>query len=432
MAPWYVKHSNGFEEYFHPFFDLKSLYSPDRTATVFFSSERQKTTPLKPQYLEDYCAFCIGNIDQATPEKFRISRACDGSLKRKELCRLDRCQNETVLFRRQANLFEILSFDYWKKSYQIDSSPQELSQIQKDLSNPLHRDFLKKIIQLKNSRLNKTIDLSNEELLIEECKPLYSGFHELLTSGSHFSSEHIDGRLFSSASMSVDEHRISYLMLSETMQDMIARNKYIKFISIFQNWMYAAGASFSHWHKQILAIDFWGRPLDREKELFQNNPRIYEEFAIHTALEHDLTIAENEHAVAYLEVGAKSGFITICSKSSHLRPFEHSEAEISAMSDLAHAIATCIGDVTPYNEEWYYTPLDAEEFVTPWRIVFNIRSTVSAGFENITQKIICADSASNLARKLRGLLSQKISLGFVAKNISLHPKEIVLSYHKNK
>ncbi|MGL4388373.1 MAG: DUF4921 family protein [Brevinema sp.] len=432
MDLWVQKHSSGFEEYYHPFFDLKSLYIPERTAAVFFPFEKNKSQTLKPQYLEDTCAFCMGRIKEATPEKNRTSRTKENTLKSRALCRLEVYPEEHILFRRQANLFEIVSFEYWQHTYKIDSSPRELELIEQDLSDPALKKFLINLLKIKHNRLNKNIDYSKKEHIIKECKPFYSGYHELLTSGSHFSHSHDDGHLFSSSSMSYEDHRISYHMITDAMTDMITRNKYIRFITIFQNWMLAAGASFNHWHKQILALDFCGQPLKREQELFQSNSRIYEEFAVNTALTHDLIIAENKHAVAYIEVGSKSGFITICSKSHHLRPFEHSEEEINAMSDLSHAMVSCIGDSTPYNEEWYYTPINNNHFITPWRILFNLRSSVNAGFENITQYTICSISAQDLAQKMRDLLIEKISTGSVADNITIRPKNISLSYYKNK
>ncbi|MGL4563247.1 MAG: DUF4921 family protein [Brevinema sp.] len=423
----------GMESFYHPFFDLKSLYSPDRKKNIFFSFQPiNATINPKAQYSEDFCAFCMGRIKESTPEKIRISQIKDNTLKTDRLCRLEVYPEENVLFRRQGNLFEILPFNYWYTLYNIDSTEHELDQIKKDLSDPILKSYLLGLLATKNKKMGKDPDLSSDDLMINELKPMYSGYHELITSGSHFCQKHADGRVHSTSSMDHKDHRISYHMICDTLVDMLERNKYIQYITVFQNWMHPAGASFDHWHKQILALDFWGDPLERECGYFTSNPNIYEEFAIGTAIKYDLFIAENNHAVAYVEVGSKTGTITICSKSSHLRPFEHTKEEIDSMSDLSHAIISCIGDLTPYNEEWYYTPFNNNNFVTPWRVMINLRSDVSAGFENITQKLICSISPRDLAQQIRNQLQEKITQGLISKNITIHPKNVLLSYGKNK
>lgn len=430
---WYQKSMAGMEEFYHPFFDLKTLYSPDRKTNVFIPFiPSQQVALAQSQQEEKFCAFCAGNILLATPDKNRISRSKTHELRYHKYPGIENFSDEIILFRHQANLFETLNFEYWHQKFGIDSTESELEQIYQDLKNPSIKEYLTNLMLIKNKRLNKKNQYDSQEQFINDIKSFYSGFHDLITSGFHYCPNLKDGRLFSSRSLNFEDHRISYHLMIKIMLDMIKKNKYISFIAIFQNWMHPAGASFDHWHKQILALDFWGLPLEREAQMFSKNKNIYKEFAIDTATQEDLFIAENKHAIAYVEIGAKTGMITICSKSKQLRPFEHAEEEINSMSDLSHAIISCLEEMTPYNEEWFYTPLNNNNFMTPWRIIINLRSTVMAGLENITQIGINPISPKELAETMRIKLLSNIKNGSIEPNISIHPKKCNLLYNEKK
>jgi len=433
MSIWYSKSEANIENYYHPFFDINTFYSPDRRTRIFTAPSIVKPiTVVDNQNKEMYCSFCLGRIKEATPEKSRTVRE-SGLVRTYCYPHINTIHNNNVLFRRQGNLFEILSFKFWQEKYGIKATEKELNELHKAFSLPQEQEIIEDLLRIKLMRMQQDSELLNITQKLEAAQAFYSGYHELLTSGYHFLPKATNtSELFSSGSMSWQDHRVSYEILQDIIQDMISRNPFIQFISIFQNWLSSAGASFEHWHKQILALDFWGKPLEREAISTSNDIDLYKRFALGVAQEINLFIAENDHALAYIEVGAKTGYITICSKSQNLRPHEHTKEECHAMSDLVHAMIHCLGNFTPYNEEWLYTPFNSTSFRTPWRIMINIRSTSQAGLENMTQTCVNPISPIELAHAMRIRLEEKIDN--LAPGIKIHPYypniDTVLTYYQ--
>lgn len=403
MNQWIIKGKAGIENYFHPLFNNHTFYIPERRSRIFIENDdvASSITCSSNQHEEQFCAFCLGLLNQATPEKLRAIRYKE-QIKFIPYPGLDNNPKHEVLFRRQGNLFEILSYNYWKECYGIKLSEADQERLDNDFNSPKRYEYLEDLLRIKSFKMG----IDSELLSIVEkknfCESFYGGFHELLTAGSHYlpyAKKSSD--LFHSGYIPYQDHRISYHMLCSIIQDMHQKNPYIKFVAVFQNWLSNAGASFEHWHKQILGLDYWGLPLEREATFTKQNPNFYKDFINDSSIKHDLIIAENEHAIAYIEIGAKTGQISICSKSKNLRPYEHSAKEINSMSDLSHAILQSFSSLTPYNEEWYYTPIDSTEFRTPWRIIINIRTNTVAGLEHISQIAINPISAKELAYTIR-------------------------------
>ena len=390
---------NGAEVSQHPFLDTHAFYGISRRSPAFIAPSLASVEAQTP---ECYCAFCTGRLVDATPEKSRTLFR-EGNTTRVAYPHLE--THKDTLFRRQGNLFEIITFEFWKSRYGIDSHTSELLALEEHLETPHLKSYLLDLLQLKFARMLRS-DALDENHLVENLKPFFSGFHELLTSGRHFKpNPQTQSDLFTSGTMSWQEHRVSYEDIILIHDAMLIKNPHIKYISTFQNWLALAGASFEHWHKQIAATDFWGKPLLRERDLFTKESDIYTQFAVHTAVDNNLIIAENEHALCCLEVGGKTGLISIISKSSNLQPHRHRLEEIHGMSDMVHAVCKSIGPSTPYNEEWFYTPFDAEDFRTPWRVLINLRSGTEAGFENINQYLVSTVSQIELADTLRNRIA---------------------------
>lgn len=416
----------------HPLLNTESFYSPDRRSRIFTADDLTPIQKTPPDYKESYCAFCLGRMFEATPEKNRTVRV-HNKIKTIEYPPLNDPHKE-VLFRRQGNLFEILSFPYWRHKYGLDSPPSDIERINDYFNTPNLREYIEDLLRIKLFRMKIDSDLLSLERKKDAVKPFFSGFHELLTSGRHFLPGAVNkSGLFASSTMSWQDHRVSYHQLCNIHIHMRKTNPYISFIATFQNWHLQAGASFEHWHKQILGLDFWGRPLENEAYLFKTEPYIYRDFALGTAIAHNLFIAENEHAIAYIEVGGKVGLITICSKSKNLFPSDHLPEEIDAMSDLVHAVYSTLGVSTPCNEEWFYTPFNSNGFKTPWRIILNLRSAVLAGFENISQILVNPISQIELAYALRIKMAESMTNGHLAPGIHIAPMyknpENILAYH---
>ncbi len=381
----------------NPFTDTESIYNTQRRAKLFII--KKDLTPITPAPLpkdECYCDFCMGNIDQSTPSK-RTASWENGVIVYHEYPDMEDSLDRDVLFRVQGNLFEIIGLDYWREKYGINLTESE-QKIAIELYRK-HKAYIKHLLSIKKEKLGSVQTKEDSDAFI-------GGFHELLTSGRHYlKGADSKDKIFHSGAISAEEHRTAYNMVIQRIKAMKERNPYIKFVCVFQNWLHGAGASFEHWHKQILGIDFWGRNLERERGLYQKNKSAYMDFV--NERKDELFLYENKFAVSYIEQGAKSCRIVICSKSKHLRPHEHSAEEINAVSDMVHEILGVIPNSTPYNEEWYYTPFDAEDFKTPWRVAITIRSGVSAGFENITGILINPLSLKECAELFRHLLKKE-------------------------
>ncbi len=393
MIPWISKEKSGVENYYNPFLDVRSMFTPDRRTKIFTPHTSLPNTRKLPKD-EFYCDFCIGKIDQATPEK-RISFYQDNVVQYTDYPTFTQAQSKDIIFRRQGNLFEIINYDYWQQKHSIQTPQSDINRIEEMFQDEQTKSYLQNLLSLKYAKSSISLDQVSIQQQKKDCEAFYSGFHELLTSGRHYD----DHQLFHSGS--IQDHRVSMTMLIDIIQDMTTKNPHISFVAVFQNWLSKAGASFEHWHKQILGLDFWGRVLEREFDLYKDNPNVYKDFAFEVANQEDLFIAENEHAIAYVETGGKAGRIVICSKSKNLRPNEHTPEEIQSMSDLTYAIRNVLTVDTPYNEEWFYTPFNQDKFQTPWRIVIDIRTGVCAGFENITQVLINPLSIKEVAKMFR-------------------------------
>ena len=161
-------------------------------------------------------------------------------------------------------------------------------------------------------------------------------------------------------------------------------NRYARYVSVFQNWLKAAGASFDHLHKQLVAIDERGVSIERELELVRKNPNIYNEMGANLAIHYNLVVAENDYSIAWSDIGHRFPTIGVYSKSMKVHPYDLNASELKGFSDILHAVHNAITSQTASNEEWYYTPRDCID-VMPWHILIKLRVNTPAGFEGGTK-----------------------------------------------
>jgi len=133
-----------------------------------------------------------------------------------------------------------------------------------------------------------------------------------------------------------------------------------------------------------VALDEWGVALERERDLLRKNPNIYNEMAANMALYYNLVVAENEHAIAFSDIGHRYPTIAIFYKGEKPFPKDLDENELKGFSDIVHAIHAALTNQTAANEEWYYTPKDSVDTV-PWHILIKMRINTPAGFEGGTK-----------------------------------------------
>ncbi|PIE82763.1 MAG: DUF4921 domain-containing protein [Candidatus Contendobacter odensis] len=347
----------------------------------------QTPTAINPAKHDAHCAFCAKRYLETPPEKARLIKVNNEFITLRYLM-VDQLSETTAEFRRIPNLFEIISFDYWQKNFNYKLSETAESHKKNYLASPAGRRHAFQVIaqRLKASGLD---EVAQERLPMDEqlqiADAFFGGGHELIIPRRHFidGATH-DNQLASSGTLTPEEHYQYMRFTIDAARDLYISNRYIRYVTVFQNWLKPAGASFDHLHKQLVAIDERGAQNDLELQQVRANPNIYNEAAINFAAYRNLVIAENDHAIAHAGFGHRYPTLAIFSKSARSQPWNHSPEELRCMSDLVHACHAATGPDIPCNEEWYYKPPDVD-VPMPWRILIKWRVSTPAGFEGGTK-----------------------------------------------
>ncbi|MFW5799428.1 MAG: DUF4921 family protein, partial [Spirochaetota bacterium] len=244
---------------------------------------------------------------------------------------------------------------------------------------------IKAVLKAKYRNTDIDIDKLDKDEIIKLSNPFFGGSHELIIPGRHYKEgAKYSDELASSGELSIQEHNEYFKFTVEAITNILYNNRFVRYVSVFQNWLEPAGASFKHLHKQLVGLDEWGISIENEIIELRRNKNLYNEFGTNFALYHDFIFAENDYAVAFADYGHRYPTVAIYSKSINSRPYEHTKEEIQGMSDLVHSIHKAMGSEIACNEEWYYTPVDAIEFM-PWHILIKWRTITPAGFEGGTK-----------------------------------------------
>jgi galactose-1-phosphate uridylyltransferase len=347
----------------------------------------REAKPLEVHSPEDYCAFCEARYFETAPEKARMVRHADGRWERFTMLPPDRYLETTAEFRRIGNLFEIVTLDYWRKNYAYKLPQAQQRWKEEYIANPIGMKHVNDIITYKLKREGRTdeqIEATpfNERLAMADA--MFGGTHEMIIARHHYKpNAALDTDLFSSGEMSLEEHYHYFKLTIDAMLDMTTSNKYVRYVSVFQNWLRPAGASFDHLHKQLVALDDWGASILKQTRMIREDPNVYNYFGANFAAQKNLVFAENDFAIAFAGIGHRFPTIEIYSKAQSGRPHEHTDEEIRGVSNLVHAIHAAMGSGISCNEEWYYTPFDAV-YNMPWHVLIKWRVIVPAGFEGGT------------------------------------------------
>ncbi|MCK9409848.1 MAG: DUF4921 family protein [Bacteroidetes bacterium] len=385
-ASYYNVMPDGTVKQINPFTGTEVWAVPGRGNKPLTNTQQIVSNPIQHKEHEDYCSFCRTRYFDVPPEKARLVKVND---RYETLYRLPPDQyNATVAeFRRTGNLFEIVTIDYWKKNYGYKLNAELSAWRDAYIGHPHGDMHINNIIHYKLIQSGKTHDEIMKKEAFDKLRMLeafFGGCHELIIAKSHFTDRaENDTQLRSSGELSVEEHFQYFKFAIEAMKNMLGYNRYIRYISIFQNWLKAAGASFDHLHKQICGLDEWGASISSQLQLVQQEPNVFNELGINLAAQYNLVFAENDTAVASIGIGHRYPTIKIYSKSYFARPYEQSDEEIRGMSNLVHACHAALGSQLSCNEEWYYTPIDAI-YKMPWHILLRLRVNVPAGFEGGT------------------------------------------------
>ncbi|RRD44370.1 DUF4921 family protein [Buchananella hordeovulneris] len=341
-----------------------------------------QAAPLGPDAHTMTCAFCPGRLAETPPEKARITAG--------ELLHHPsptQALDPGADFRRIPNLFEIVSFDYWRRNYDYDLSPAAAHRLAEWAADPLGR---RRIADLTRARTRASHTDAEWEALSEAerldfARGFFGGCHDVIVARRHFvDGAETDSELASAGCLTPAEHADYITLTIDALRDIYATNRYVRYVQVFQNWLAPAGASFDHLHKQLVGIDERGASAEEEIRRVSAEPNMYNDWAINYAHRRNLVVAANEHAVAFAGFGHRFPSLEVYSRARATFPWEHSPAQRRGMSDLLHALHAAAGAHLPCNEEWHHQPPDA---ITPmpWRIVIKWRVSTLAGFEGGTK-----------------------------------------------
>ena len=346
--------------------------------------------PVEIHSPEDHCSFCASRYFETPPEKARLVRQGD-RWERQDTLSAERYFESTAEFRRTGNMFEIVTLDYWRKNYGYKMTGARQRWKEEYLSTPGGMKHILDIVRYKLLQEGKGEEyvgkLSQaEKLAVAEA--FFGGAHEMVIAKRHFrDGAATDADLFSSGDLTETEHFWYFRLTIDAIQDIILANRYVRYISVFQNWLRPAGASFDHLHKQLVSLDEWGASIQNQIGMVREDPNVFNQLGVNFAAHHNLVFAENDHAIAYAGIGHRYPTIEIYSRSAAGRPQEHSDDEVRGISNLVHAIHAAMGNQISCNEEWYYTPFDAV-YKMPWHVLIKWRVNVPAGFEGGTSIFI--------------------------------------------
>ena len=279
--------------------------------------------PLAADAHTNTCAFCSDNKLATPPEK---SRMVSGTIMRGLLP--DELDATTADFRRVPNLFEIVSYEYWRANYGFVMSPQAAAHKEKYLGDSEGRQHVLDTVRTKLKAAGKDVDLPESELLAQ-AEGFFAGGHDVIIGRRHYvdGATH-DNQLASSGTLSPEEHEDFIRFTIDSLQDLYTKNRYVPYVAVFQNWLKPAGASFDHLHKQLVSIDERSVQSEFEIARLRANPNMFNEWAVDYAGYQNLVIAENDHAVCFAGFGHRYPTLEVYSKSAASEPWLHTPEEI--------------------------------------------------------------------------------------------------------
>lgn len=332
-----------------------------------------------------HCSFCQLRYLDSPPERTRLVGPDFVAIERVPAGQLDATVAE---FRRVANLFPILPVAYWQANHGYRPDPRAKRWRRDYRADPAGRRHLLGLGRRLFSAAgwdHEQIELAGEDAQLAVCDTFFSSSHELVIARRHYADGAQSTAELAGSGAHTPEQHAAYLSLSvETARDLYSVIPQARYVTIFQNWLRPAGASFEHLHKQIAAIDQIPVQMQRELDRVNRDPDLYRRQGVDYASSKALVVASNDHAVAFAGYGHRYPSFEVHSLSAAGRPWQLSSEELRGMSDLIHAMHLASGVQTPCNEEWHYRP-PGIEVAMPVRVVIKRRTATLAGFEGATK-----------------------------------------------
>ena len=383
---FYTVMPDGTVKQINPFTGTEVWAVAGRKSRPITTEQPSSARTLEHHHPEDYCSFCPTRYFEVPPEKARIVRK-ENRWERLEMLPPDRYNDSVAEFRRVGNMFEIVTLDYWRKNYAYRIPASRLKWKEDYLANQAGLRHVTDIVNFKLRQEGKR-EAELERIPLADrlsiADAFFGGCHEQIIARRHYrEGAQMDNHLYSSGEMTPEEHFQYFRLTIDAMHDLARMNRYVRYVSVYQNWLRQAGASFDHLHKQLVSLDEWGSSIAGQIRMLRDDPNVFNELAANFAAHHNLVFAENDHAIALAGIGHRFPTIEVYSRARAGRPFEHTDEEILGVSDLVHAIHAAMGSQISCNEEWYYTPIDAV-YTMPWHVLVKWRINVPAGFEGGT------------------------------------------------
>lgn len=361
------------------------------------------------------------------PEKARLIIDANGDARINRGTVASKLEDTEPLFRRVANLYEILTYDYWALNYGYRMNPAAAKHMTDYLAEEQGRDHVEQILRTKLASAG-TAKAEIDELFTEERRyqtlnemgaALFAGGHDVIIARDHFvPGATATDQLASSGELSWQDHRLFIEFTVDGMDQLYRANRYVRYVAAFQNWLAPSGATMDHLHKQLVAIDEHGLQNQIEVSQTRTNPNMYNEWAVDYAARHNLVFAENNHAIAFAGFGHRWPTLEVFSKSATTEPWLMSAEERDGVADLVHACHIAGGPTMPCNEEWLHRPIDVD-VPMPWRIMIKWRVSTLAGFEGGTKIYINTVSPQDLKDLVLNRLHSAQDAGRLAPGIRL-------------
>lgn len=397
----------------------RPLGTPDRTMR-----------PLDPALHDRHCAFCWGRTVETTPEIARVVHTAAGWQRHDgvgpESLTGSTTPNGTtpanVAFRLFPNLFEILGYDYWHLTHGFEPTPPSQARRAAYLASRPGRAHLASLARIRMKARGAAgcdADPMPSRDVDRESVALFAGNHLVIAARRHYvDGATDDSQLASSGTLSPDEHRQYVSFAVSAMRDLYRGNPHARYVSVFQNWLRPAGASFDHLHKQLVAIDELGAQLEREIARVRGEPDLYARWGPEFATEQNLVVARTPSAVAFVGVGHRYPSLEIHSHRTDRLPWQLSDDEVRDFADVLHACHAATGTHLPSNEEWHHRP-PSVNLPMPLRAVLKWRISTPAGFEGATKIYVNTLDPWQVRNRVSHRLSELRSVGALSSRVQV-------------
>jgi galactose-1-phosphate uridylyltransferase len=360
----------------NPFTGTQVWTVPGRADRPFVPTTTEPSAPLDFETAAAACAFCERRYLETPPERERVVRTRAGW---RLLPRVpaDAVFDTAAEFRVFSNLFEIVSYDYWRDNHGYRPTPAAARHQAAYLASEQGRAHLLAVLA-QAGRAVTDADLAAAS------ERFFAGCHDVVVARRHY----VDGathedQLCSAGDLAPEEHEQYVGLTVRAMKGLYDANPHARMVAAFQNWLRPAGASFDHLHKQLVAVDEYGNDLAAQLERLGEEPDLFERWGPRYAAEQGLVVAHNVHAVATVGIGHPFPAFEVWSRVAG-RPWELSARVLRDVSDLLHALHAATGREVPTNEEWHHEPPDRVDD-SPLRVILKLRTSTIAGFEGGTR-----------------------------------------------